>query len=62
MYNFSITLSLINLFYLVAGASNNGREDGPGCVISGETGLAHAGAVVDDKSSCVLVTHGGRLN
>jgi len=43
--------------YLVTGATNNGGEDGTGCVISGETGLAHAGAIVNDKSSCVLVTH-----
>ena len=42
------------------GASNDGGEDGPGSVITGEAGLAHAGAIVDDKSSNVLVTHGGR--
>ena len=42
------------------GASNNGGEDGPGGVITGEAGLAHAGAIVDDKSGNVLVTHLGR--
>ena len=43
--------------YLVAGASNDGGEDSPGGVITGEAGLAHAGAVVDDKSGNILVTH-----
>ena len=38
-------------------ASNNGGEDSPGGVITGETGLAHAGAIVNDQSSCVFVTH-----
>merc|ERR1711997_899178 len=42
---------------LVAGASNNGREDSPGGIVSSETGFAHAGAVVNDKSSYVFVTH-----
>jgi len=42
---------------LVAGATNNGGEDGPGGVITGETGLAHAGAIVNDKSGNVFVTH-----
>ena len=39
------------------GASNNGGEDSPGGVITGETGLAHTGAIVNDQSSCVFVTH-----
>ena len=39
------------------GASNNGGEDGPGGVITGETGLAHSGAIVNDKSGNVFVTH-----
>merc|ERR1712117_575899 len=39
--------------------SNIGGEDSPGGVITDEAGLAHAGAIVDDKSSNVLVTHGG---
>ena len=45
--------------YLMTGATNNGGEDSPGGVITGEAGLAHAGAIVDDKSGNVLVTHGG---
>ena len=43
--------------YLMTGATNNGGEDSPGGVITGETGLAHAGAIVNDQSGCVLVTH-----
>ena len=43
--------------YLVAGASNDGGEDSPGGVITGKAGLAHAGAVVNDKSGNILVTH-----
>ena len=39
------------------GASNNGGEDGPGGVITGETGLAHTGTIVNDKSGNILVTH-----
>merc|ERR1719341_445937 len=42
---------------LVTGMANDGGEDGAGSVISGETGLAHAGAIVDDQSSNVFVTH-----
>merc|ERR1712214_3760 len=42
---------------LVTGASNNGREDSPGGVISSETGFAHAGAIVNDKSGSIFVTH-----
>ena len=45
--------------HLVAGATNNGGEDSPGGVITGETGFAHAGAIVNDKSSNVFVTHVG---
>merc|ERR1719362_2628433 len=47
---------------LVAGAADDGREDGAGSVISGETGLAHAGSVINDQSSNVLVTHGGAVD
>merc|ERR1711988_275977 len=42
---------------LVAGASNDGGEDSPGGIISGETGFAHAGAIVNDKSGSIFVTH-----
>ena len=41
----------------MAGASNDGGEDSPGGIISGETGFAHAGAIVNDKSGGIFVTH-----
>ncbi len=47
--------------YLMSGASNDGGEDGPGGIITGEAGLAHAGPIVHDQSGNVLVTHGGWL-
>jgi hypothetical protein len=43
--------------YLMPGASNDGGEDSPGGVITGKPGLAHAGAIVDNQSGGVLVTH-----
>ena len=42
---------------LVAGAAHDGREDGAGSVVAGETGLAHAGPVVHNQRSNVVVTH-----
>merc|ERR1712177_41552 len=54
-----VLLSHTDHHTLVAGASNDGGEDGPGGVVSGEAGLAHAGAIVADKRSNVLVTHLG---
>jgi hypothetical protein len=38
-------------------ASNNGWEDSSWGVISGETGFAHAGAIVYNQSGYVFVTH-----
>merc|ERR1711950_83937 len=55
--NIGILLTHTNHDTLVAGASNNGREDSPGGIISSETGFAHAGAIVNDKSSSIFVTH-----
>ncbi len=43
----------------MTGSTNDGREDSTRCVISGETGLAHAGSVVNDKSGGIFVTHLG---
>ena len=43
------------------GASNDRRKDGPGGVVSGETGLAHTGAIVDYESGNFFVTHAGGL-
>ena len=42
----------------MAGASNDGGEDSPGGIISGETGFAHTGAVVNDESGNFLLIHG----
>ena len=33
---------------LVAGTAHDGRKHGARCIIAGETGFAHAGAVVDN--------------
>merc|ERR1712018_1109476 len=57
--NIGVFLTHTHHHTLVAGTSNNGGEDSPGGVITGETSLAHAGAIVNDKSSNVFVTHVG---
>merc|ERR1719442_389200 len=54
-----ILLSHTDHHTLVARTSNNGGEDSAGSVISSETSLAHAGAIVTDKGSNVFVTHLG---
>lgn len=49
---------LSSLFYLVTGATNNGREDGARCVIPGEPGFHQAGAVITHQGgSLFVVTH-----
>merc|ERR1719483_393141 len=55
--NISILLSHTNHHTLVAGTSNNGWENSTRSIISSETSLAHARAIVNNKSSNVLVTH-----
>merc|ERR1711970_1170957 len=57
--NIGILLSHTNHHTLVAGTANNGWEDSTGCIISCETSFAHAGAIVNNKSSNVFVTHLG---
>ena len=47
--------------YLVPWATDDGGEDSPGGVITGETGLAHAGAIVNDQSGDLIVTHDGAV-
>jgi len=42
---------------LMAGTSDDGGENGPRGVISGETGFAHTGAIVDNQSGNLVVTH-----
>jgi hypothetical protein len=41
----------------MTGTSNNGGKDGPGGIVSGKTGLAHTGAIVNNKSGNFVVTH-----
>merc|ERR1712123_352767 len=55
--NIGILLSHTNHHSLVTRTANNGGKDGTGSIISSETSLAHAGAIVTDKSSNVFVTH-----
>jgi hypothetical protein len=38
-------------------SADDGWKDGTGSVISGETSLAHTGAVVDNQSCYIVVTH-----
>merc|ERR1719486_948765 len=55
--NIGILLSHTNHHTLVARTSNNGGEDSARSIISCESSLAHAGAIVNDKGSNVFVTH-----
>merc|ERR1711979_167438 len=57
--NIGILLSHTDHHTLVAGTANNGGEDSSGSVISSESSLAHAGAIVNNKSRNVLVAHLG---
>merc|ERR1712127_337406 len=57
--NIGILLSHTDHDTLVTGTSNDGGEDSPGGVITGETGLAHAGAIVNNQSGGIFVTHVG---
>merc|ERR1740131_131526 len=54
-----ILLSHTDHHTLVTGTTNDGGEDSSGSVISSESSLAHAGAIVNDQGSNVFVTHGG---
>merc|ERR1712113_1142570 len=55
--NIGILLSHTDHHPLVARTSNNGGEDSARSVISSESSLAHAGAIVNNKGSNVFVTH-----
>merc|ERR1712064_57946 len=59
--NIGILLSHTNHHTLVARTTNNGGEDSSGSIISSKASLAHARAIVNNKSSNVLVTHLGDL-
>merc|ERR1719372_17667 len=52
-----VLLSHTDHHTLVAGTADDGGEDSSGSVISGEASLAHAGAIVNNQGSNVLVTH-----
>ena len=41
----------------MSGSANDGREHSPGSIVSRETSLAHAGAIVHYQSCYVVVTH-----
>ena len=42
----------------MSGSSDDGREHSSGCVVSGETGLAHSGSIVHNQGSYFfVVTH-----
>merc|ERR1719470_441589 len=55
--NIGILLSHTNHHTLVARTSNNGGEDSTRSIISSKPSLAHARAIVNNKSSNVFVTH-----
>jgi len=55
--NIGVFLTHTNHHTLMAGTTNNGGEDSPGGVITSETSFAHAGAIVDNKSSNVFISH-----
>jgi len=45
----------------MSGATYDGGEDGSWGVITGESGFAHTGAIVDYESGNVVVTHVGEI-
>merc|ERR1719312_1791947 len=55
--NIGILLSHTNHHTLVARTANNGGEDSSGSIVSSKSSLAHAGAIVNNKSSNIFVTH-----
>merc|ERR1711977_404684 len=55
--NIGVLLSHPDHHSLVTGAADNGGEDSSGSVISGKPGLAHAGAIVHNKSGNFVITH-----
>merc|ERR1712012_362816 len=57
--NIGILLSHTDHDALMSWASNNGWEDSPGGVITSESSFAHAGAIVNNQSGGIFVTHVG---
>merc|ERR1712215_111026 len=60
--NIGILLSHTDHHTLVAGTSNNGGEDSTGSIITSKASFAHTGAIVNNKSSNVFVTHLGLID
>ena len=52
-----VFLTHTNHHSLMPRSTNDGRKDGTRCIVSSETGLAHTGAIVDNKSSNVVISH-----
>merc|ERR1711893_75300 len=57
--NIGVLLTHTDHDALVSWATNDGGEDSSWGIITGEASLAHAGAIVNDQSGNVLVTHLG---
>ena len=45
--------------YLEAATADDGGEDGAGGVVTGETSLAHVGAIVHNQGNSLVITHVG---
>merc|ERR1712242_664005 len=52
-----VFLTHTNHYTLMARASNNGWEHSPWGIVSSKASFAHAGAIVNNESSNVFVTH-----
>merc|ERR1719166_740657 len=55
--NIGVLLSHTDHHSLVPGSPHDGGEHGSGSVVSGEPSLAHAGAIVNNEGSNIIVTH-----
>merc|ERR1712038_2254866 len=55
--NIGIFLSHSNHNTLVTGSTNDGWKDSTWGIVSGESGFAHTGAIVNNKSGYFVVTH-----
>jgi hypothetical protein len=55
--NIGVLLTHTDHDTLVAGATDNGGEHSSWGIITSKASFAHAGAIVNDKSSNVFVTH-----
>jgi len=53
----AVFLTHTNHDTLMPGASDDAGEDGAGRIISGKSGLAHTGAIVNDQSGNFFVAH-----